>query len=103
MENKIIDNTDEITKKFREGIQRLLFIEKEIKDLKEEMKTIKKDIKENGVDMKLFNKTYSILKKLKKEEKQNSDPLYKQAFEEAVECKKDENIETLLDDLYEKD
>ena len=78
----IVDNSQEIEKMFEEGIERILYVENEIKNHRNEIKDIKKELKENGVDMKLFNKTLTQLKRIARENKK-SDPIDKEAKNEA--------------------
>jgi len=70
--NKISSNVDEETQKLLDGALRIISVEKEIKNLREDIKIIKKDLKEDGVDVKNLSKAIGNLKKDYKD-RQNVD------------------------------
>jgi len=64
---------DEIKAEMKESIAKIMSVENEIKSLKEDIKIIKQDAKDAGVDIKVMNKVYSIIKRRAKEK---DDPVY---------------------------
>jgi uncharacterized protein (UPF0335 family) len=96
---EIISVDNEIKNHMKDGIARILYIDKEIKSLQEDKKTIKQEMKEQGVDMKLANK---ILTLLKRKAKEGQDPIVNEALNLVDEFYEDDNIGTILDELFDK-
>ena len=94
---EIVSVDNEIKNHMKDGIARILYIDKEIKSLQEDKKAIKQEMKEQGVDMKLANKTLSLLKRRAKE---GHDPIINEALNLVDEFYEDENIGTILEDLF---
>ena len=92
---EIQDNTEDIFVSAKEGLDRIINLENEIKDIKETIKEIKAGLKEDGVPLKIFNKAYAYIKKEIKEKK---DPEMAEVLQ-MVEHIKDEVIESKIDNL----
>jgi uncharacterized protein (UPF0335 family) len=92
MSVEIIDTSKEIIEEAKSGLKRIIYIENEIKVLRNEIKEVKKEMKEKGVELKLFNKAYSYLKKQVKEK---ADPIMKDAIVFAEEIIDDDTWNSL--------
>jgi uncharacterized protein (UPF0335 family) len=96
---EIVNVDQEIKKEMKKGITRILSLEAEIKGLQEDKKAVKKEMKENGVDITVANKVLALLKRAKKE---SLDTKFKAAYEIFEEFKDDDNIETILGNIFEE-
>ena len=96
MEINPVENVEQI----KDYVKRILYIENEIKGLKEDIKQIKAEAKEEGILTKEINKAINILKA---EIKSNSNPGEKHIVDEYVKLfEEDEDIYHSLVSLLEK-
>jgi uncharacterized protein (UPF0335 family) len=93
-------NTQETIEQTKEYVKRILYIENEIKGLKEDIKAIKAEAKEDGILTKEINKAINLIKA---EVKAQSNPAESSIINEYVEAfKDDEDIYHSIVSLLEK-